>query len=191
MLLSCHLQTYFYLHSILFLLSKECWTFFVKIYAECWLSYTRVYSDWLDVSACNLSLKVVLYNLLSYAWERWEKQILETGRFGLWKWQNGCYLCNKRYCLRIILAEMGKMRAKYMHYLAPLRINRVRIFPYVRYITELAVIKKATFMENFLRRKCLSEETFNLFNCKWREWMESLPTTVSAWLITATRLPRP
>jgi hypothetical protein len=51
-----------------------------------------------------------------------------------------------------------------MYYLASLRINRVRIFPYVRYRTELAVIKKAKFMENFLRRKCLSEETFNLFN---------------------------
>jgi len=34
------------------------------------------------------------------------------------------------YCLRVILAEMwlGKMRTKCMHYLASLRINRVRIF---------------------------------------------------------------
>jgi hypothetical protein len=50
-----------------------------------------------------------------------------------------------------------------MHYLASLRVNRLRIFPYAHYRTELAVIKEAKFMENFLRRKCLSE-TFNLFN---------------------------
>jgi len=50
-----------------------------------------------------------------------------------------------------------------MHYLASLRVNRLRIFPYARYIIQLAVIKRATFMDNFLRRKCVSE-TFNLFN---------------------------
>ena len=68
-------------------------------------------------------------------------------------------MCNKSYCL---LAEMS-LRTKCTHYLSSLRVNFVGIFPYARYRTELAVIKEAKFMENFLRRKCVGE-TFNLFD---------------------------